>query len=199
LWLIELGLPIPTGCYCRRGGSTRAAAQALRRGLFFLRRTGCRTCEMRAMRWSDIDWEAGVVRLVEHKTAHVTGDVRTIGLDPACLRFLANLQRQSPAGTEHVFVNGLGRPWTKCSFGRTFRAYACKGEVKGATPYGLRHLFALIGIEAGVGERQIADQLGHSQTTLIGWYGRQARSRAGHLCNVVGQVLNRKRERGGAA
>jgi hypothetical protein len=64
-----------------------ASARPLRRALFFLRRSGCRTCELRAMRWRHVDWEAGVVRLAEHKTARTTSEVRLIGMDRATLRF----------------------------------------------------------------------------------------------------------------
>ncbi len=186
----------------------RASARALRRALFFLRRTGARTGEMRGLTWGDVDLAAGIIRLVEHKTAAATGEDRLIGLDPATLRFLRNLQRQRsrlvqgriepPAAGEHVFLNGRGRkqqgPWKRQSFARLLRKYAViAGVPLGVSAYGLRHLFTITGIMNGVGERQIADQLGHTTTKYVAWYGKQSRSQAEHLRNVVAQVLYRPR------
>jgi integrase len=178
-------------------GPKRSSARALRRALFFLRRTGCRTCEMRHVRWADVDWEAGVIRLEHHKTARATGDVRVIGLDHCTLRFLRNLRRQrSRQGAaypdEHIFLNGCERPWNRTAFGRLFRKYACAaGVARGITPYGLRHLFTVLGIENGVGERQLADQLGHTTTKFVAYYGRTTRFRSAHLRGVVASVLRR--------
>jgi len=181
----------------RYGLPRRGSAQALRRALFFLRRTGCRTCEMRQVRWADVDWQASVIRLEHHKTARATGDVRVIGLDPCALRFLQNLHRQrSRQGEaypdEHIFLNGCERPWKRTAFGRLFRKYAmAAGVARGITPYGLRHLFTVLGIENGVGERQLADQLGHTTTKFVAYYGRTTRFKSAHLCGVVTSVLRR--------
>jgi integrase len=68
-------------------GPKRSSARAMRRALFFLRRTGCRTCEMRQVRWADVDWQASVIRLEHHKTARATGEMRVIGLEPARFAF----------------------------------------------------------------------------------------------------------------
>jgi integrase len=69
---------------------------------------------------------------------------------------------------EHIFLNGCQRPWNRTAFGRLFRKYACAaGVARGITPCGLRHLFTVLGIENGVGERQLADQLGHMTTKFV--------------------------------
>jgi len=120
-----------------------------------------------------------------------------IGLDPCTLRFLRNLHRQrSRKGGAHpgqqIFLNGCQREWNRTAFGRLFRKYACAGGVaRGITPYGLRHLFTVLGIENGVGERQLADQLGHTTTKFVAYYGRTTRFRSAHLCGVVSSVLRR--------
>ena len=180
-----------------RPGPRRASAQAMRRALFFLRRTGCRTCEMRQVRWAEVDWEAGVIRLEHHKTARATGEVRVIGLDRRTFRLLRNLHRQrrrqgAAHPDEHIFLNGCQRPWKRTAFGRLFRKYArAAGVARGITPYGLRHLFTVLGIENGVGERQLADQLGHTTTKFVSYYGRTTRFRGAHLRGVVSSVLRR--------
>ena len=62
---------------------------------------------------------------------------------------------------------------------------------RGITPYGLRHLFTVLGIENGVGERQLADQLGHTTTKFVAYYGRTTRFKSAHLRGVVTSVLRR--------
>jgi integrase len=71
----------------------RHGSRALRRAVFFIRRAGCRTCEMREARWADVHFDLGVIALYKHKTARATGKPRLIGLDPSLLRFLRNLHR----------------------------------------------------------------------------------------------------------
>jgi integrase len=78
------------------------------------------------------------------------------------------------------------------AFGRLFRKYASvAGVARGITPYGLRHLLTVLGIENGVGERQLADQLGHTTTKFVAYYGRTTRFRTAHLRGVVASVLRR--------
>jgi integrase len=179
----------------RRRVHKNPSGRSLRRCLYFLRRTGCRTCELREMRWRDVDWEAGVVRLSQHKTAR-TGFDRIIGMDPATIRFLRNIyrQRSSPPDDQHVFLNARGKPLTRGSFARVLRAFARKAGVREeVSAYSIRHLFTVTAIENGIGERQVADQLGHTSTRFVAWYGRQTRANGNYLSNVVGQILRRPR------
>jgi integrase len=195
--------------YSHRFLPKRASCRALRRGLFFLRRTGSRTCEMREARWKDVDWSAGVIRLSHHKTAAVVGEDRVIGLDVCVLRLLRNMRRQEERAAalrglsfldQRIFLNGRGKPWTRDTFGKLFRKYAKKAGVAGVSPYSLRHTFAVTGIQNGIGERQIADQMGHTSTKFVAWYGRQSRQKSAYLCGVAADVLRRSRgEKGGAA
>ena len=60
----------------------------LRRLLFFLRTTGARPGEARALRRDHIDWERSVAILHEHKTKHKTDRPRIIALVPVVVRLL---------------------------------------------------------------------------------------------------------------
>src|SRR6516165_12314270 len=86
-------------------------------------------------------------------------------------------------------ASGRGNAWRSAvSFGK----YVCAaGVARGITPYGLRHLFTVLGIENGVGERQLADQLGHTTTKFVSYYGRTTRFKSAHLCGVVSSVMRR--------
>src|SRR5262249_25601234 len=115
----------------------RSGTRVLRRALFFLRRTGARTIEMRQLRWGHINWDAGVAVFSEHKTTRLNGLPRTIALEPGVLRFLRNLQRQRVAENEHVFLNSDNEPWTRRALNKHFRYYAKQLGLGGVSPYGL--------------------------------------------------------------
>ncbi len=191
-----------------RGVRRRPSAVALRCALHFLWRTGARTCEMRLALWQQLDRELGVIRQAHHKTEAITGEDRLIGLDDGLLRLLRWMKWRSrrnerpctcPAAKhephavqDHIFLNGRGRPWNRASFARLFRTFADRAGIdRKKSAYCLRHGFCVQAITAGVGERQIADQMGHSSTRQISWYGRQARQRAEHLRAVVRQAGKR--------
>jgi integrase len=190
-----------------KGKRRRPAATALRVAAFFLRNTGARTGEMRAVLFRDVDFEKGVIRLTYHKTDH-TGDERLIGLTGHVLRLIRSIGRhrarvakrrglhrpctcpeaehREHLRLEHVFLNSRGLPWTRSSFGKLFRVFArLAGLPARRSPYCLRHGFAVSAIEAGLSDRAIADQLGHRSTNLIQWYGRGSRQNADHLRAVA--------------
>lgn len=178
----------------------RRASRALRRALFFLRRTGARTCEMRKLTWPMVSWEAGVAVLDEHKTRRKSRAPRYIPLEPAVLRLLANLHRRRPPGSTHVFLNCDGQPWkTAQVFARHFRRWADRlGLPKDVSPYCVRHAFTVAALEGGLGERQVADALGQADTRMVSWYGRGTRAKTDHLKRVAADVARRRpRERRG--
>jgi integrase len=175
----------------------RHGSRPLRRALFFLRRTGARPCEMRALRWRHVNLENGYVWIEEQKADNLTDNAapRVIGLDEATIRFLRNLQRQAPMWTDAVFLNSDRWPWKdRHVWARHLRRYADRlGLAKDLSSYCLRHLYGTTAVENGVGERQLADQMGHSNTRMVSWYAHTAR-RTKHLRHVAEQVTRRKRD-----
>jgi integrase len=101
----------------------RHGHRALRRILYFLRKTGCRTSEARTLKWADVhlDEEVPHVRLVIHKTAKATGKPRLFALDVGTVRFLAALKRQAPGHVDNVFFNSNGRAWDRRALALAFR------------------------------------------------------------------------------
>jgi integrase len=71
----------------------RASHADFRRMLLFLRLSGARPAEMRAMRWSDVDWERRVVVLKKHKTSAKTRKPRLIVMVPALIKLLTWIQQ----------------------------------------------------------------------------------------------------------
>lgn len=179
----------------------RAGLPELRRALFFLRRTGARTCEMREVEWADVDFAAGVLTLWRHKTHRVTGQPRMIGLEPCTLRLLRNMRRRaSPRtlGDGKVFLNCSGRPWKPAAFALHLRRTLGKagidqGAGKRLTAYMFRHHWASNASENALSDREAADGLGQSGTGLVSWYSK-ARQRKGYLRKIAEKAVKRQRQ-----
>lgn len=150
-----------------------AGSKPLRFALLFLYLTGCRTSEMRGLKWSDVrldDARAPHLYIVNHKTYRRTGRPRIVGLDYLAVRLLRALKRT--AKSEFVFVNCDGMPWRKDSFCHHLRRTARKiglddGIATRVTAYCLRHTYACAGLEAGFTSSQVAHQLGHTSTKMV--------------------------------
>lgn len=160
----------------------RPARGPFRLAIWFLWETGCRTCEMRGLRWEHYDDARGCFE-VAGKTTRRTGRKRLLVLNRRAWRFIRWLRRGQTSGP--VFRNGRGRAWAKDTFTRLFRRHANAADVrKEVTAYTLRHGFCCELLESGVGERQIADLMGHASTKLVSWYGRGVQSRVDYLRDV---------------
>lgn len=176
----------------------RAARRAFRLILWFLWETGCRTCEARALTWEQYDDERGCFELAG-KTTRKTGRKRLLVLSRRAWRLVRWLRRAAVAAAQtpgmmaaevpaapalrgYVFVNGQGRQWTRYRLSEAFRANADAAGVRAeVSAYCSRHGFTCARLEAGVGERQLADVLGHSSTRYVAWYGRGVKSRVDYL------------------
>ena len=177
-------------------------SRALRRALFFLRHTGCRTCELREVRWEDcrLDGPDAFIELQKHKTFYKTGRSRKIGLDVQTVRFLRNLKRQS-SGEGHVFLTKSGVPWDRHNFARCLRRCAKRigldeGVQHRVSAYGLRHAYACDAIEAGVSAKMVADQLGQSDSRMVETiYASHTRDREKHLGNVAGIIAKARKKK----
>lgn len=170
---------------------SRKSKLALRCAVWFLARTGCRTCEMRNLRWQQIDWDRGIAVMRTHKTAKRTGEDRVIVLPRVVIRLLFWRRRESG----HVFLNSRGRKWDAVGFARLFRRYLAVARMAhlGVTPYSIRHGFAAACLDAGIRDVRVAKLLGHKSTKLIAYYGSTAKKKIGRLRRCVDHVAKRPR------
>ena len=141
--------------------------------------TGIRTEEARALRWENVDLEAGTVAVWRSVRSH--GDVktqksrRTLRLPQAAVEALReHLERQSQdklragplwRGNGLVFTTSLGGPMDAGNIRRSFRAI-CKAAGIGEkwTPRELRTSFVSLMSHQGISTEEIARLVGHSST-----------------------------------
>lgn len=166
----------------------KPSRQPFKYALLFLWLTGARTCEMRECRWEHVDWDRGVISLTRHKTDR-TGKPRLIPLTDKMLRLLLWMWKRKRPDCPWIFPNSRGGQWRTQTFADMFRSYARQSGVRDeVSAYCLRHGFTVRALDLGIGERQIADVLGHTSTKWVGWYGQSTRLHAGYLRKILGQV-----------
>jgi integrase len=127
----------------------RFGSRPLRRALFFLRRTGVRTIEMREVVWDELhlDGPSPCIIRRKNKTRKKTGKPRKIGLDVATANFLRALKRHRSQLCENVFTNCDGLPWKRGTFCQHLRRHALSLGLDAdaesrVTAYCLRHTYA---------------------------------------------------------
>ena len=134
--------------------------------------TGCRPGELLGLRWDQVDLEQGLLLLPKTKTGR-----REIHLSSRAVEILEGVRDYKPPKTRRRRVVLVKSPYvfhraaSAASLKRIskgFRAAAARAELKGVTPYTLRHTFASWLVQEHEGLRTVQELLGHAkaQTTM---------------------------------
>jgi integrase len=164
------------------------AAPQMRNYLQFALWSGLRTSELVALNWSDIDWEAGVVRVWKAMTREAKGKVETtktaagrrmVKLLPPALAAL-NAQKQFTFdGQDAIFCDPRdGKRWA--GHGKIFDVWQTimrkakrNHGIRYRNPYQTRHTYASMMLSAGEPPMWVSKQMGHAdQTMIFRVYGR---------------------------
>ncbi|MET4696126.1 tyrosine-type recombinase/integrase [Endozoicomonas lisbonensis] len=140
--------------------------------------TGLRTSELVALRWGDIDWVKGFVRVRRAQTQAAKKDESTKTyagrrdvklLEPA-LEALAQQKSWTFLAGEHVFLNPrTNKPWAGDQpIRKTLWTPALKkAGVAYRNPYQTRHTYASMMLSSGEHPMWVAKQMGHADWTQI--------------------------------
>jgi integrase len=128
--------------------------------------SGARRAEVERLRWEEVDFDRGLVRLKDSKTG-----AKTFPLAPAALQLLQT-RKQTSSGP-FVFAaargdgsfNGTGKIW---------REARSRAGLEGVRIHDLRHTFASFGASSGFGLPVIGAILGHTQATTTQRYAHLA-------------------------
>lgn len=142
--------------------------------------TGARLREILNLRWTEVDFERGVLRLPDSKTG-----AKDIYLPTAAIDIIKGLTKLGAfviagesAGTKHEKPRAdLKRPW----------AAICKrAGVRNARIHDLRHTFASTGIGDQMGLPVIGALLGHADTSTTQRYAHLADDAARRAVETIG-------------
>ena len=148
--------------------------------------TGCRLNEIMTLKWAEVDFENGCLRLSDSKTG-----ARVVHLGPPALDLLANLERQ------------LNNPWVICGkvpgtnrkeiqkFWQRIRKSAGIEDVR---IHDLRHSFASNAVAQGMSLPMIGKLLGHTQVQTTARYAHLAadpvKAAANQISGNIFELMN---------
>jgi integrase len=178
--------------------------------LLLIALTGLRRGEALALRWSDVDLDAGTMKITatvsriggqlvisEPKTERAR---RTIPLTPALVTMLkahrkTQLEERLRAANiwhDHglVFCTEFGTPVEPRSLLRVIEAAAKKANIEGVGVHTLRHSAATAWLEGGVHIKQVSTLLGHSSISITGdVYGHASDAGARRAVESLGHIF----------
>ncbi len=146
------------------GTASPVAAAAIR----LLMLTGCRKGEVLALRWTDVDLDAGELRLPDAKSGP-----RAVQLPPPAVRLLGALPRRP--GNQWVFPGrAADGHFSEGGLDRTWRAVREAAKLKDVRIHDLRHSFASRALALGETLPVIGKLLGHSDIETTARYAHLA-------------------------
>ncbi|MFM1889337.1 MAG: hypothetical protein RLZZ565_94 [Planctomycetota bacterium] len=161
------------------------------RVLELLRWTGCRPDEACTLTAADVvETRHGLeLHIRKHKTRKTTEADRIVPLNaPAAAivrEALADGRSIDPA--RPLFLTVTGCPFDSERFYRIARDTADAAGIDRVEPYGLRHLAATEGIEAGMSEAAVAAMLGHTpNSSVVRRYSQDRTALARQAANAIG-------------
>jgi len=135
---------------------------------------GLRRGELLALRWQDVDFERGVIR-VEHSWDRVAGFIepksrsgrRRVPLPETLAVFLRRHRiRQPPSASDLVFSGSGGRPIDPPSLSRRAKQAWSQAGLQPVCLHECRHSYAAAMIAAGVNAKMLSTYMGHASITV---------------------------------
>jgi integrase len=135
---------------------------------------GCRTGELLALQWDDIDFEAKTITIQRSMRSGVLNDSTKTGKDRVIIvskplkEILLDYKEVAPDKT-WLFINPYtGKPFTssKAIIKRYLKPLLEECKIKYKTFYALRHSFASISAQKGIPMSFISKQLGHADIAV---------------------------------
>ena len=131
--------------------------------------TGCRRSEVLALRWTDVDLEAGELRLADAKTGP-----RAVQLSPTAVRLLETVSRQKDSPWMFPGKDRDGR-YSGDGLNHVWRTVRSRAELDDVRLHDLRHSFASRALALGETLPVIGKLLGHSDIETTARYAHLAR------------------------
>jgi integrase len=147
---------------------------------------GLRPGEVTGLPWSAVDLNAGTLTVRQSRKvlpggtmsmgATKTHSDRVMALPPIVAEALRaqrrqqrHLMRTAPAWDEHglVFANEIGRPLDPSNLRRVVDRLCGLAEIEPITPNELRHTAATLLVDSGMRLEDVADFLGHKDTSML--------------------------------
>ncbi len=171
--------------------------------------TGMRRGECLGLRWRDLDWQAGKVRVAQQVTA-VKGQIvlgepktpkarRSVTLAPSCLAALkehrsaqleARLQAREWEDYDLIFCTSRGKPIHPRNVGRTLDRLCQVAGVPRLNVHQTRHTHTTLLFQDGQNIKMISERLGHSNVGVtLEIYARLAENAQDAAATAMDRLL----------
>lgn len=174
--------------------------------VLFMLGTGARISEARGLRWQDVDFKTGTVRIcgqlhsaggkLLYRPATKSNQDRTFGLsDPlkALLQEIKSKQMVDEIADEDgiVFLNPYGRRFHSKYVWSHLRKACVNAGIKLVSPHKLRHTAATLAIEKTGDLHGVGKMIGHAQIALTAdLYGHADAGRLKPVTDALGEILD---------
>lgn len=159
--------------------------------------------EMLALRWEDVDLDAGEAdvnatlrqvsrwRFRRDPTKTVRSE-RRVPLNDEAVEALRAYRRDHATSTGFVFARPDGRPWPPAEVTREFQARLKAAGIPKARLHDTRHTAITVALDAGEDPRTVADWAGDQVSTILNTYsGRSVGSRR-RIADTMTEALRRR-------
>lgn len=161
--------------------------------------TGLRRGELLGLKWQDIDWKNGIIK-VKRQIARVDGKIveaplktknsyRTVTISPQAIEVLREQKRKT--NDQYVFPSLNGGPISPDSVNNMLKRVLERAGIPKVRFHDLRHTFATIALQNGVDIKTVSGMLGHfSAGFTLDTYAHVTTSAQKEAAQTMGMVLS---------
>ena len=161
--------------------------------------TGLRRGELLGLKWTDIDWQNGIIK-VRRQIARVGGQIveaplktknsyRTVTISQQAIEVLK--QQEEKTNDEYVFPSPNGGPISPDSVNNMLKRVLARAGIPKVRFHDLRHTFATIALQNGVDIQTVSGMLGHfSAGFTLDTYAHVTTAAQKEAADTMGNVLN---------
>ena len=161
--------------------------------------TGLRRGELLGLKWTDIDWKNGIIK-VRRQVARVDGQIveaplktknsyRAVTISQQAIEVLK--QQKEKTNDQYVFPSPNGGPISPDSVNNMLKRVLARAGIPKVRFHDLRHTFATIALQNGVDIKTVSGMLGHfSAGFTLDTYAHVTTAAQKEAAQTIADVLN---------
>ena len=161
--------------------------------------TGLRRGELLGLKWTDIDWKNGIIK-VRRQVARVDGQIveaplktknsyRAVTISQQAIEVLK--QQKEKTNDQYVFPSPNGGPISPDSVNNMLKRVLARAGIPKVRFHDLRHTFATIALQNGVDIKTVSGMLGHfSAGFTLDTYAHVTTAAQKEAAQTMGNVLS---------